>query len=216
LLETYPGFLSGWGASDHFVLARRVDDSGPPRHALFKDKVRRILAGLTFVSVVVLVAMQEVSLLVGMLVASYVLVAAQCCTVETAFGCIKGRVVLAAIAAFGLGDGLTNTGVTGAIASGMVAAGRPLGSTGLLFFIYLATAGLSCLVSNQATVVIMYSIVKHLDIAGLTMRKLSVVLIIGASSPFVSQGATNPTPTVAVCACRWRQEALGGARRQRA
>jgi hypothetical protein len=186
LFETYPAFLTDWGESQHFVLARRVDGSAPPRHSLVKDKVRRVVAGLTFVSVVVLVAMGEVSLLVGMLVASYFLVAIQCCTIQQAFNSIKGRVVLAAIAAFGLGEGLTNTGVTAAVATGMVRVGQPLGSTMLLVFIYLSTAGLSCLVSNQATVVIMYSIVKHLDVAGLTMHKLSVVLIIGASSPFVS------------------------------
>jgi hypothetical protein len=39
LLETYPSFVSAWGESDHFALVRRVCDSAPPRHALFKDKV---------------------------------------------------------------------------------------------------------------------------------------------------------------------------------
>lgn len=199
LLETYPGFLSTWGASDHFILARQVDDSTPPRHALFKDKARRVLAGLTFIAAVVLVAAREVSLLVAMLIASYLLVAAQCCTVEAAFSCIKGRVLLAAVAAFGLGDGLTNTGVTGEIARAMVGLGRPLGAGGLLFCIYLGTAGLSCLVSNQATVVIMYSIVKHLDVPGLSMHKLSVVLIIGASSPFVSPVSLCTTSLRWVC-----------------
>jgi hypothetical protein len=39
LLETYPSFVSVWGESTHFSLVRRVFDSCPPRHALFKDKV---------------------------------------------------------------------------------------------------------------------------------------------------------------------------------
>lgn len=153
--------------------------------------MRRVVAGLVFLTVVVLVAAQLVSLLVGMLVASYILVGIQCCTIEAAFGSIKGRVVLAAVAAFGLGDGLTNTGVTAKVANSMVLLGEPLGPTILLFLIYLTTASLSCLVSNQATVVIMYEIVKHLHIPALTMHKLAVVLIIGASSPFMTPFGTQ-------------------------
>lgn len=149
LLETYPRFIPTWGHSLHFRLVRMVTDSAPPRHGQCKDRVRRVVAGLVFVTVVVLVAARQVSLLVGMVVASYMLVALQCCTIESAFGSIKGRVVLAAVAAFGLGDALTNTGVTVKVASYMVLVGRPLGPTMLLFLIYLTTALLSCLVSNQ-------------------------------------------------------------------
>ena len=149
LLETYPRFIPAWGHSLHFRLVRMVTDSAPPRHGQCKDRARRVVAGLVFVTVVVLVAARQVSLLVGMVVASYMLVALQCCTIESAFGSIKGRVVLAAVAAFGLGDALTNTGVTVKVASYMVWVGQPLGPTILLFLIYLTTALLSCLVSNQ-------------------------------------------------------------------
>ncbi len=62
----------------------------------------------------------------------------------------------------------------------MVRLGQPYGGTVLLFFVYMSTACLSCLVSNQATVVIMYSIVKHLDMPHLSMHQLAVVLIIGS------------------------------------
>jgi len=40
-------------------------------------------------------------------------------------------------------------------------------------------------------VVIMYEIVKHLNIPGLTLHKLAVVLIIGASSPFMTPFGTQ-------------------------
>ena len=190
VLETYPSFMTLWSEADHFALVRRLEASTPPRHALPKDKARRLAAGVVFACAVVAVALQEVSLLMGMMIASFVLVAIQCCTLEEAFAAIKGRVVLTAVAAFGLGSALTNTGVTAKVAIGMVSLGEPFGPCVLMFMVYSCTACLSCLVSNQATVVIMYSIVKHISVSGLSQQQLATVLIIGASSPFMTPFGT--------------------------
>ena len=80
----------------------------------------------------------------------------QCITVEEAFRSIKGRVVLSCVAAYGLGEGLSNTHVTDALALGMVEVGTHFGPFGVLFVVYLATSCLSCIVSNQATAIILY------------------------------------------------------------
>ncbi|EKX42783.1 hypothetical protein GUITHDRAFT_111152 [Guillardia theta CCMP2712] len=185
LLETYPNFVTNYKDSDHFALVRLIDDSAPPRHNQYKDRIRRLVAGTVFLCMVVLVASQQLSLLVAMLIASYILVGIQCITIHSAFRAIKGRIILAAIAAFGLGEGLTNTHVTSKLAEGMVSIGQSLGPIPLLFLVYLSTACMSCIVSNQATVIIMYSIVKNLQVE-LSMYKFVVVLIIGASSSFMT------------------------------
>jgi len=185
LLETYPNFVTNYKDSDHFALVRLIDDSTPPRHNQYKDRIRRLVAGSVFLCMVVLVASQQLSLLVAMLIASYILVGIQCITIHAAFRAIKGRIILAAIAAFGLGEGLTNTHVTSKLAEGVVSIGQSLGPIPLLFLVYLSTACMSCIVSNQATVIIMYSIVKNLQVE-LSMYKFVVVLIIGASSSFMT------------------------------
>mmetsp|Transcript_31454 Transcript_31454/g.74193 ORF Transcript_31454/g.74193 Transcript_31454/m.74193 type:complete len:167 (-) Transcript_31454:39-539(-) len=121
-----------------------------------------------------------------MSIASFLLLGIQCITVDAAFRAIKGRVVLAAVAAFGLGNGLTNTNVTMKIAQAVVQVGLRTGPVTLLFLIYFATACLSCLISVQATVVIVYGIIKHLDIPHVSMGQLVVILAIGASSSFMT------------------------------
>eukprot|EP00960_Hanusia_phi_P071940 767669-Hanusia_phi.AAC.5 len=67
----------------------------------------------------------------------------QCITIHAAFRAIKGRIILAAIAAFGLGEGLTNTHVTSKLAEGVVSIGQSLGPIPLLFLVYLRSVELT-------------------------------------------------------------------------
>lgn len=186
LFETYPNFIRLYGDSDHFALVRLIDDSAPPRDNQLKDRLRKVVAGIIFLCCVILAATKHLTLLVSMCCGAYILVGIQCVTIDAAFMSIKGRVVLAVIAAFGLGDGLSNTNVTTKIAAGVVACGQQFGPNVLLFLIYIATACLSCLVSNQTTVIIVYGIVKTLSIPGVSIKELVIILIIGASSSFMT------------------------------
>ena len=55
-----------------------------------------------------------------------------------------------------------------------------------LLAIYLTTASLSSIISNSATVVAMYQVLKTLEIDGLSTEQIMVVMMLGASSAFAT------------------------------
>jgi di/tricarboxylate transporter len=61
-------------------------------------------------------------------------------------------------AAFGLGTALQNTGAAAKIADLLVSIFEPAGKIGILFGLYLATAIMSSVISNSATVTLMFPI----------------------------------------------------------
>ena len=61
-----------------------------------------------------------------------------------------------------------------------------LGPFGFLLAIYLITSALSCVVSNSATAVAFYSVLRDLRIPGLTPTQLMITMMLGASSAFAT------------------------------
>ena len=85
------------------------------------------------------------------LAASALLLAMKCLTLRQAFDAIKGRVILAIVATYGLGSALESTGVAALLAKGIVSIGRSTGDIGLLSLIFFTVALLSCVVSNAVS-----------------------------------------------------------------
>jgi len=127
-----------------------------------------------------------VSMLTASVLTSFALIWIQCITVEQAFASIKGRVVLATVAAYGLGDGLSSTVVTDVVAEGVVDFGSRLGPIGVLFLVFMITSAMSCIVSNQATAIILYDVVKHCKMEDVSTLQLVVMVVLGASSSFMT------------------------------
>ena len=61
-----------------------------------------------------------------------------------------------------------------------------LGKFGFLLAIYLITSVMSCLVSNSATVVAFYSVLRVIKVPGLTAEQLMITMMLGASSAFAT------------------------------
>jgi len=186
LLEADVDFVRERRAFYDFLLIRYVPNSSPPRLTTKMDFARRIAAGLVFGLAVAAMACGVVSMLTAAVLTSFVLVWIQCITVKQAFESIKGRVVLATVAAYALGDGLSNTKVTDVVAEGVVEFGTQLGPIGVLFLVFIITSAMSCIVSNQATAIILYSVVKHVHLEGVSTLQLVVMVVIGASSSFMT------------------------------
>eukprot|EP00658_Telonema_sp_P-2_P015872 TRINITY_DN16133_c0_g1_i1.p1 TRINITY_DN16133_c0_g1~~TRINITY_DN16133_c0_g1_i1.p1 ORF type:complete len:572 (-),score=115.77 TRINITY_DN16133_c0_g1_i1:359-2074(-) len=186
LLEGFPRFDSQHGGSDQFLLCSLVVESTPHRGGHVEDGLRKYGAAIILVAMVSLVAAKVLDIFVASLMAAFLLVGMQCITVNQGFRAIKGRVILAILFCYGLGHALDNTGVTQKIAEGFVTLGKQLGSIGSLFLVFLVCACLSCIVSNQATVQLLYPIVKNMDIPGCTLAQFVVILIMGASSSFMT------------------------------
>ena len=107
---------------------------------------------------------------------------------KEAFDAINGRVILAIVATYGLGTALESTGTASLIASGLVSVGKRIGAVGLLSMLFLAVALLSCIVSNAATVILLFPVVQDLSgkLNSLSIGQLSVTLMMGASCAFVT------------------------------
>ena len=116
---------------------------------------------------------------------SYFLVGAGCITLGQAWRSIGYRLILTIACSFGPGRALTNTGVSAVIGAALVEL-QVLGPWGFLLCIYLVTSALSCLVSNSATVVALYSVLREVRAPGLSAEQMMISMMLGASSAFAT------------------------------
>ena len=193
VIEAYPSFLKTYENTKHFSVIRTLKGL-TPRHAMKKDLIRSYIAGIILLMMVVLASLQDYlgySIFVMALVASALLIMTQCLTVDEALGAIKRNVIFAIVATYGLGNAMQNTGVSAMIARALVAFGAKLGSIGMLILLYICTAVLSCLVSNQATVILLWPVVVDIVEGGgfegeLGYGQFAIVLMMGASTAFAT------------------------------
>ena len=171
-----------------FTLVTPVPGSKPPRSGTFMDEVRKWVAGVTLGLMVTLSACNVMSLLMAALLASGVLLAFKTITLKAAFGAINGRTLLAIVTTFGVGTAFETTGLAHWIAMGLIGMFGSLGPFGVVLSVALVTAVVGCAVSNNAVVILMYPICQTLahQTEGVSLRQLLVVLLVGASSSFLT------------------------------
>jgi di/tricarboxylate transporter len=180
LVEADPGFVDRHRYGSDLIL---VSDHGrPAAHAHWH-------AGFSLAVVVGMaaaVAVGLVSMLVAALAAACLLLLARVASWDELAGDIEWRVLLAIVAALGLGAALSDSGAAAAIAHGIVGLGgdHPWVALALL---YLATALTTELVTNNAAAVLMLPIA--LDTAGelaVSWMPFVAVVMIAASASFVT------------------------------
>jgi di/tricarboxylate transporter len=149
---------------------------------------KRFISGTILVSMVTLASISQLNkdIFTLSLSASCLLVLFRCITIKQAFEAVKGRVLLAIFATYGLGAALGNTGVASLFADLLIYIGNLIGPIGLLTMIFLSVSCLSCVVSNQATVILMWPIVSVIDIHGLHIGQFAVILMMAASTSFAT------------------------------
>ena len=96
------------------------------------------------------------------------------------------RLLLTIAASYGLGAALDNTGVDTFLAVILSRVGAAVGALPFLHIVFLLTAALSCVVSNAATVVLLYSVLIKIEISGVRLEQLMLVMMLGASSAFAT------------------------------
>ena len=116
------------------------------------------------------------------------LLAIKTITLKAAFGAIKGRTLLAIVTTFGVGTAFETTGLAHWIAMGLIGIFGSLGPFGVVLSVALVTAVVGCAISNNAVVILMYPICQTLanETEGVSLRQLLVVLLVGASSSFLT------------------------------
>lgn len=110
--------------------------------------------------------------------ATFVLIFTRCISFEQAWSSVDMGVTVTVAASFALGQALDVTGAAKAIAFTLMDICANLGGMGLLFGLYLTTALLSALLSNNATVALVTPIAYEFVIAGRLPIKVRCVYII--------------------------------------
>lgn len=187
LVEVFPRCVSAMSSQD-FTLVTAVPGSRPPRSGTTMDIIRMYVAGISLTSMVALSALKITSLLTAALCASAILLLFKTITLKTAFGAVNGRTLLAIVTTFGVGTAFETTGLANHIAAGLISVFGQFGSVGVLLSVAIVTSVVGCAVSNNAVVILMYPICQTLarDFDGVGLRQLLVVLLVNASSSFLT------------------------------
>ena len=184
LLEAGPSFLKQNADNDNsFALLSEVEDSTPPRLKLL------IPALLLAVAMLAVYTAGVASLLVCALVASILMVSCGILTQQEVRDAINWEIYVTIACAFGIGTALTNSGVAGGIADGLVALGRAIGigDAGLFGAVYFATFFISNVVTNNAAAALLFPIAMDAaETTGADRQLMSYILMLGASASFMS------------------------------
>ncbi|GLC36709.1 sequence orphan Slt1 [Pleodorina starrii] len=171
-----------------FVLLQAVPDSSPPkRRAMIISML--LVTGMVLTQIVGgLKSKEYIHLWPAAVLTAALMLATGCMNADQARKSIMWDVYLTIAAAFGVSAALEGTGVAAKFANAIIRIGRDAGGTGAaLIAIYIATALLSELLTNNAAGAIMYPIAA---IAGDTLkispRDTSIAIMLGASAGFVN------------------------------
>jgi di/tricarboxylate transporter len=155
-----------------------------------EDIPRMVFAGAIVLAVIVLAATNIVSIDVGALCASVILIATGCIGAEEAYASINGRVMLAIACSFGVSVATDedHTKVAGIVADGIVAVFEPLGPTGILAAVCVISCVVGSVISNNAAALLLYPIVTDLadTTEGLDRRQAVLVLMVACSASFLT------------------------------
>ena len=151
LVEADPAFGIRSGRGSDFLLVRSLEDSAPRRHG------RAPLAIGILVAMVAATAAGIYPMLVAAMVAAAAMVATRCCTLSDARRGIDWSILMVIGASLGLGLAMERTGAASLLASSVF---HLLGQSphALLASVFVATALLTSLISNNAAVALMFSV----------------------------------------------------------
>jgi di/tricarboxylate transporter len=148
LIETGEEFIRYYGKDSNFALVSEVSGSQPPR----TDLIHMIIAALTAVVMIAVVTAGKLDLLTASAAATVILVVTGCLTIQNAAEAVNMPVIVTIAASFGVSKGMEVSGAADALAITIVSAFKAIGVIGLLFGIFVGTAGLSSILTNNAAV----------------------------------------------------------------
>ncbi|KAG2495059.1 hypothetical protein HYH03_006670 [Edaphochlamys debaryana] len=171
-----------------FVLVQAVPDSSPPKRS-------RMIIGVLLVVGMVLTQIvgglkdrEYINLWPASVLTAALMLITGCMNGDQARAAIMWDVYLTIAAAFGVSAALEKTGVAQKVANAIISIGQSVGGTGpTLVAIYIATAVMSELLTNNAAGAIMYPIAAISGEAmGISPRDTSVAIMLGASAGFIN------------------------------
>ncbi len=179
LLEAPPSFLRRHKNDRTFALVTEVEGSAPRRH-----HKGPIALGL-LIAMVVLSATGILPLLVSALLAAGAMLLTGCMSAYDARRALELRVLIAIAAAFGVGAALESSGAAGAVGRAVVSIAAPYGPVATLAAIYVATALLTELITNNAAAALMFPLAAAAgDAAHIPIVPIALTVMMAASASF--------------------------------
>jgi di/tricarboxylate transporter len=180
LLETHRSFVEQQRNSRDFYLVSHLDEMVAPRH----DKA--LLAVSILLLMVLTAALGWLSMLKASLLAAGLMIITRCTTGRTARKSVDWSLLLVIAASFGIGIALQNTGAAASLADMLIQlAGESAWQALLLMF--LVTALVTAMATNNAAAVIMFPIaLSTAQDLGVNPMPFVVVLMIAASASFAT------------------------------
>jgi di/tricarboxylate transporter len=183
LLETHRGFAEQYRNSRDFLLISRMDDAVPPLHE------RSMIAVGIVVALVVAVALNWISMLVGAMLAAGAMLFTRCCTISTARRSVDWETLLAIAASFGIAAAMESTGAAKYLAESLVGLAQGDAWTALAMM-YLATLVTTELITNNAAAALMFPLAiaaaKGLGEHGVNHMPFVIVVMMAASAGFAT------------------------------
>jgi di/tricarboxylate transporter len=189
LLEAGPTFLSRTTEHDRsFALLAEVEDSAPPRLSLI------IPAVLITAAMLATYTAELIDLVVGGLLAAFVMVAIGCMSEQEARDSLHWDIYVIIGSAFGIGTGMMNSGLADVLADFLIDIGTAinLGDAGLVGAIMFASFLISSVLTNNAAAALLFPIAMNVaDTSGIDRALMSYALMLSASDYMTPYGYTT-------------------------
>ena len=179
LIEAQKGFLMRYRNSRDFLLVSKLADSD---HA---DEKKAVMAISIFIAMILATSFSLLSILESSLLAAGALVATRCISFEDAGKSIDFSVLIVIACAFSLGAAVEHVGLASLISDSLIRfVDTPILA---LIAVYLTTALLTELMTNNAAAIIMLPIALTIsEKLGVNYQAFSVVVMIAASASFMT------------------------------
>ncbi|HWP81022.1 MAG TPA: SLC13 family permease [Bacteroidota bacterium] len=160
-----------------------VSEVGLP---MFRKNKALVAIGIVL-SVIILAALNVVSILVGAIMGCVLLVMSGCITLEEAYQAIDWRVIFLLAGALTLGVALEKTGAARLVAELLISSVGVWGPIALVSAFYLLTSLLTEAMSNNATAVLLAPIaISAAELTGVSPRPLLMAVAFAASASFMT------------------------------
>jgi len=168
-----------------FALIKEVEGSNPPRPRMFLICVALIATSLA------VAALEYQSLMTTAGLVGVLFVMLGVLTQNEARNSLQWDIFITVASAFGVSNAMTASGVSKAVAGGLVKAGLALGigNIGVYGSVYLAGNLLSAILTNNAAATLMFPIAMNaVDRTGADRFKMAIILMLSASDYITSFG----------------------------
>jgi di/tricarboxylate transporter len=179
LIVAKPAFIEKFSGSSDFLFLSQVTNN--EEEDIKSTWWKMILAPAVGITMIVLNALDLLSLLKGSLGAAFIVILTGCISWEQVKSAVNIPVMITICASFGLATALENTGVAHTFADNLLSITRPFGTVGLLYGVYLATALLTALLSNASAAAIMIPITFSLR-EEVALKAMVYIVMVGASA----------------------------------